>query len=173
VKARALPRFTFFLCASVSLWLSFVACEKERRDFRGAPEDARLPQQGQTSPMQQGSVARSHEGDAPHQASAYDVSEGQRLYQWFNCHGCHFNGGGGIGPPFMDGYWTYGGDPRSIYTSIVEGRPNGMPAWKGRIPEKQVWQLVAYVRTLSGDQPAYVASGRSDHMYAKPRGQPR
>jgi cytochrome c oxidase cbb3-type subunit 3 len=167
------PSFLRALRVSVAIPLLCVGCKYERREFRGTRADAELPRQGQASQLAQGHVAGSHEGNAPHQASAYDVSEGQRLYEWFNCHGCHFNGGGGIGPPFMDGYWTYGGDPQSIYTSIVEGRPNGMPAWKGRIPEKQVWQLVAYVRTLSGDQPAYVASGRRDDMYAKPRGQPR
>ena len=26
-----------------------------------------------------------------------------------------------------------------------------MPAWGGRIPENQIWQLVAYLRTLGTD----------------------
>ena len=34
--------------------------------------------------------------------------------------------------------------------TIVEGRPNGMPSFGGRIPDEQVWQLVAYVRSMSG-----------------------
>ena len=30
------------------------------------------------------------------------------------------------------------------------GPPNGMPAFGGRIPDEQVWQIVAYVRSMSG-----------------------
>ena len=41
-------------------------------------------------------------------------------------------GGGGIGPPLMDDRWIYGSAPENIYASIVQGRPNGMPAWGGR-----------------------------------------
>ena len=29
---------------------------------------------------------------------AYDVSQGKRLFRWYNCSGCHSNGGGGMGP---------------------------------------------------------------------------
>jgi cytochrome c oxidase cbb3-type subunit 3 len=39
-----------------------------------------------------------------------------------------------------------------------------MPAFGGKIPEYQLWQLVAYVRSLSGQQPATAAPGRNDHM---------
>ena len=33
---------------------------------------------------------------------------GRRLYDAFNCVGCHAHGGGGIGPPLMDDKWIYG-----------------------------------------------------------------
>ena len=39
---------------------------------------------------------------------------------------------------------------------IVEGRPNGMPSFRGKIPDQQIWQLAAYVRAMSGN----VAQGR-------------
>lgn len=77
------------------------------------------------------------------------IDEGERLYGWFNCSGCHSPGGGGaIGPPLIDDEWIYGGDPGSIYESIVEGRPEGMPTWGGKIPEEQVWKLVAYIQSM-------------------------
>ena len=38
-------------------------------------------------------------------------------------------------------------DPR-IYSTIVEGRPNGMPAWGARLPEEQIWKMMASLRTL-------------------------
>jgi cytochrome c oxidase cbb3-type subunit III len=82
--------------------------------------------------------------------NAYEVAQGKQLFRWFNCVGCHAHGGGGIGPALMDDRWIYGSEPSAIFTTIVEGRPNGMPAFRGRIPEEQVWQLVAYVRSMSG-----------------------
>ena len=36
---------------------------------------------------------------------AWHVSEGKRLYDGFNCTGCHAYGGGDIGPPLMDDQW--------------------------------------------------------------------
>lgn len=77
------------------------------------------------------------------------INEGKRLYAWFNCIGCHANGGGGMGPPLIDDAWIYGSKPANIYSSIMEGRPNGMPAFYGKIPEQEVWKIVAYVRSLS------------------------
>jgi len=103
----------------------------------------------------------------PYEDNAYAMTEGQRLYDWFNCAGCHARGGGGIGPPLMSESWRYGKDPGSIYISIVEGRPNGMPAWRGRIPEFEVWQLVTYVQALRGDRGIAAPPGpRQEHMQA-------
>jgi cytochrome c oxidase cbb3-type subunit 3 len=72
-----------------------------------------------------------------------------------------------MGPPLMDEQWIYGSDPENIYATIVEGRPNGMPSFRGKIPEYQVWQLVSYVQSLSGNVPKDAASGREDHLHAK------
>ncbi len=99
--------------------------------------------------------------------SASDISEGKRLYSWFNCNTCHANGGGDIGPPLMDANWLYGAEPRNIRASILEGRPNGMPSFRGKIPEAQVWQIVAYVRSMSGHVPFYAPPGRNDDLSAK------
>ena len=104
----------------------------------------------------------------PYENNAYAISEGQRLFGWYNCSGCHSNGGGGMGPPLMDEKWIYGSAPENIYQTIVEGRPNGMPAWGGRIPSYQIWQIVAYVRSLSGLTPAIAMSSRTDHMMYTP-----
>src|SRR4029078_298086 len=82
--------------------------------------------------------------------------------------GCHFHGGGGIGPPLMDNEWIYGSDAAQIFKTIVEGRPNGMPSYKGKLGNQQVWQLGAYVRSLSGLSGSTVSSSREDHMYLSP-----
>jgi cytochrome c oxidase cbb3-type subunit III len=109
-------------------------------------------------------------GDSHAEANGFDVSEGQRLFRSFNCNGCHQNGGGGIGPALMDSRWIYGSEPRAIYTTIVEGRPNGMPSFRNKINDHQLWQLVAYVRSMSGLVPAAARSSREDHMQSKPPG---
>jgi cytochrome c oxidase cbb3-type subunit III len=103
----------------------------------------------------------------PYEDSAYAVSQGKQLYEAYNCVGCHFHGGGGIGPPLMDAKWIYGSEPQNIYETIVEGRPNGMPSFRGKIPEEQIWEIVAYVRSLSGQLPKDVSPGREDHMYSE------
>jgi cytochrome c oxidase cbb3-type subunit 3 len=117
------------------------------------------------SALQLGSPPPPTRAKGPYDGNAFAIAEGQRLYTWFNCVGCHFQGGDGIGPPLMDEQWIYGGDPANIFASIVEGRPNGMPSFRGKIPTAQVWQIVAYVRSLSGSVPKDVAPGRSDHMH--------
>jgi cytochrome c oxidase cbb3-type subunit 3 len=100
----------------------------------------------------------------PFDDNALAVSEGKRLFSAYNCVGCHANGGGAMGPPLMDETWIYGSEPQNIFATITEGRPNGMPSFRGRIPDYQVWQLVAYVRSLSGNVPKAAASGRPDQM---------
>ena len=115
-----------------------------------------------------GSPRGSPEAQTRAELNSYDVGQGKKLYSWFNCVGCHAMGGGDIGPPLMDDKWIYGAQPANIRASIVEGRPNGMPAFRGKIPEAQVWQLVAYIRSMSGQVPIYAAPGRSDDIRAVP-----
>ena len=85
-----------------------------------------------------------------------------------NCVGCHFHGGGGIGPPLMDEKWIYGADPAQVFSTIVEGRPNGMPAFRGKLTDEQVWKIAAYVSSLSGQVAKDVAPGRTDDMSGPP-----
>lgn len=101
------------------------------------------------------------------EGNAFDISEGKRLFDQWNCSGCHAHGGGNMGPPLMDDEWIYGSSPANIVATIVEGRPNGMPSFRGRIQPQQLWQLAAYVRSLSGLQSKAPSSGRDDHMQVK------
>ena len=50
--------------------------------------------------------------------NAYAVAQGKLFYRWFNCIGCHAQGGGAIGPALMDESWIYGKDPDSIFATI-------------------------------------------------------
>jgi cytochrome c oxidase cbb3-type subunit 3 len=67
----------------------------------------------------------------------------------------------------MGANWIYGGQPQNIHDTILEGRPNGMPSFRGKIPDFQVWEIAAYVRSMSGLLRMDVAPGRSDHMSEK------
>ena len=77
------------------------------------------------------------------------IAQGRQLFMSFNCAGCHGGaGGGGIGPPLADEQWIYGGSDANIYATIVQGRPNGMPAFGPSFQGEAVWKLAAYVRSL-------------------------
>jgi cytochrome c oxidase cbb3-type subunit 3 len=99
------------------------------------------------------------------------VNTGKRLFADYNCNGCHSNGGGGMGPSLMDNQWIYGGRLEQIHQTLVVGRPNGMPAWGGKIPDEQLWQLAAYVRSLS--LPATLAANHSDTPGQEPAPVPK
>ena len=96
--------------------------------------------------------------------SAWAVNEGKRYFTWFNCSGCHAQGGGAMGPALIDDQWRYGSAPYQIYASIVDGRAGGMPSYAGKLTEQEVWRLVAYVRALGGFLRFDVLPGRSDGL---------
>jgi len=82
-------------------------------------------------------------------------TEGRRLFNQFNCSGCHGgHAGGGMGPSLRDNVWLYGGKDAQIYASIAQGRGKGMPTWGAKIPEQEIWQLVAYIKSMrTPDEP--------------------
>jgi cytochrome c oxidase cbb3-type subunit 3 len=155
------------LCALLALALT--ACERESRRFSDPSLGARPLNTLSQSEIQPGGPAAPHETAvrSPYDYNAYAINQGKQLYEWFNCKGCHADGGGAIGPPLMDDKWIYGEAPENIFATIVEGRPNGMPSFRGKIPTQQVWQLVAYVRSMSGQLSKDASPSRSDHLFTK------
>jgi len=150
-----------------------LSCWREKRQFRGAPAaDARWAPV-RIPPLQPGQPLPDNIKVGPYEGNAWAISEGQRLYNWYNCSGCHFNGGGGIGPPLMDDVWIYGSEPENIHATIVEGRPNGMPSFGGHIPDEQIWQIVAYVRSLSALESPDAVPPRNDHLERNAQPQPK
>lgn len=144
-------------------------CQREERRFRELPaatEPARRERLSDLRPGPKTAATAPRPVESPYDHNAFAITEGKRLFNSFNCSGCHSQGGGGMGPPLMDDQWIYGSQPENIYASIVEGRPNGMPSFGGRLQDFQVWRLVAYVRSMGRLVPKAAASGRSDHMYA-------
>lgn len=100
--------------------------------------------------------------------NAEAVNTGKRLFGQYNCSGCHSNGGGGMAPALMDDIWIYGGRLDQIHDTLVQGRPNGMPAWGGKIPDEQLWQIAAYVRSMSLPQTIAAATGNTPSQSPAP-----
>lgn len=144
--------------------LALAACERESRPFRELPVASARAQVETQTPLYAGPPAPPTGTLSPFSENAWGIGEGKRLFTAYNCVGCHAHGGGAIGPALMDDEWRYGYTAANIYSTIVEGRPNGMPSFRNKIPDYQVWQIVAYVQSMSGQTPIDASPGRSDHM---------
>ncbi|HEX4233823.1 MAG TPA: c-type cytochrome [Caldimonas sp.] len=126
-------------------------CERETRTFDPPVPAAAV-----------GTMEGAAEMVGRYERNAYALAAGKRLWTWYNCNGCHANGGGSSGPALIDDVWIYGGDAGSIYKTIADGRPNGMPAFGDRMANEQLWQLAAYVRSMAGLAPQDAAPNRDD-----------
>jgi cytochrome c oxidase cbb3-type subunit 3 len=162
----SLSRASLLLIAAAALTLS--ACDREEHHSRAKPIGETVPA-GESAPT----IFPGNSSPPPLdvRAQLYDnnanaISRGQQLYIQMNCVGCHSHGGGGMGPPLMDDQWRYGGRIDQIATTIAEGRPNGMPSWRGKLTDDQIWQLAAYVRSLSGLPSKDAVSSRAESMSA-------
>ncbi|HYI95587.1 MAG TPA: c-type cytochrome [Bryobacteraceae bacterium] len=140
-----------------------VSCNREKRIAEVSASAATTTTQEKDIPLQPGGLGAGEKMVPPLKDRSrnpfegnYDaMNNGKRLFSWYNCAGCHSSGGGGaIGPPLIDAKWIYGNSPGDIYETLIKGRKNGMPAFGGKIPDYQVWQLVTYVRSLSHEAAA-------------------
>jgi len=153
-------RSSLVTCALIA---AICGCDREERHSRSKPV-------GETIPA--ASPDTIFPGGAPPldpRAALYDnnapaIGEGQLLFTQMNCVGCHAHGGGGMGPALMDEKWRYGGRIDQIASTIAEGRPNGMPSWRGKLTDDQIWKLAAYVRSLSGQPSKDAVSSRAEGM---------
>jgi cytochrome c oxidase cbb3-type subunit III len=154
------------LCAAFAT----TACQREERQTRPQPSLGDSEQGVPLTTLAPGgeSPPLSDAKAAEFEANAFHLSEGKRLFSWYNCSGCHANGGGGMGPALMDDKWIYGDSIEAIHASIRDGRPNGMPSFRNHIPDDQIWELAAFVRSLSGNVPSAAAPNRNDDMMAHP-----
>ena len=115
--------------------LMLAACDREEHHSRSKPigetvaagqsPDTIFPGGSQPAPLDARAKLYDNNANA--------IAQGQQLYSQMNCVGCHAHGGGGMGPALMDNEWRYGGRIDQIAATIAEGRPNGMPAWKGKL----------------------------------------
>jgi cytochrome c oxidase cbb3-type subunit III len=160
----------------IVLLLLLIACEREKRKF---PDEQVAPVTlGAQNPFARPSML--YAGEPPmvgaeldpalagYEETAYQVNEGSTLYLMFNCVGCHARGGGAMGPALIDRTWIYGSTPRDIAVSIIAGRPNGMPSFRGKLVPSQLYALIAYVRSLGGFVRSDAIPSRDEHMQLAP-----
>ncbi|MCF8478139.1 MAG: cytochrome-c oxidase, cbb3-type subunit III [Pseudolabrys sp.] len=83
------------------------------------------------------SYVRSLSGStAPADGSAAEIAAGKALFATTcpACHGDDAKGSTEAGAPNLtDPFWLYGGDAKSIYTTVWGGRQGHMPTWDARL----------------------------------------
>jgi len=150
--------------------LALAACKREIRDLRTDPPVQAALEGIRLMPNGIGGAPPpviSAQGD-PYETNAWQLNQGKQLYTWFNCKGCHADGGGLSGPALTDGWWRYGSDPVTIFSVLHDGRPNGMPAFRDKLTPDQIWQLAGYVRTLGSYSGKTAAPSRNDEIQSRP-----
>lgn len=133
---------TAIICASIA-----VACSQQQDPpappMAGLP-DLSIPVGPVPGPQKTTALPKD-----PYIGDPVATQEGRQLFVWFNCAGCHgTHGGGGMAPSLRDQVWLFGDDDAHIFASIAQGRGSGMPAWGTKIPEEQIWKIVAYIKSM-------------------------
>ena len=114
-----LPREAYCAGALLACAMICLGCQGERRDLH--------PNAAESASASGVVVSELRPGGAPPsigtalveaQDNAYAMNEGKRLYDSYNCSGCHAHGGGAIGPALMDDAWIYGSEPANIFATI-------------------------------------------------------
>src|SRR6266571_2086434 len=114
-----------------SCWMTCALCAPAQRPERqNGPDPGNLPE---TNPY----------------SSAADVETGRRLYAG-RCGHCHGqNGEGGRGATLNTGRFRHGGSGRELFLVIRDGIPNTEMPGAFRLPDAEIWRMVAYVQQLS------------------------
>ena len=94
----------------------------------------------------------------PVPATAESVTSGTALFakQCVSCHGAGGQGDGAMAAKLKskpsdltDAEWTHGPSDGEIFTLIRDGAKNaGMKAYRGVLSDRQIWDLVNYIRSL-------------------------
>ena len=85
------------------------------------------------------------------------IAEGRKLYLR-HCASCHGQSGkgdgsmalaGGTPSNLVDETWDHGSSDGEIFVVIRDGVGSDMEAYKDSLTEKQIWQLVNFIRSLN------------------------
>lgn len=78
------------------------------------------------------------------------VARGAKIFQTQgNCYDCHApdaRGNPDYGAPSLtDNVWLYGGDPKTVYDSIYDGRHGVCPGWLGKLDFATIRGIATYI----------------------------
>ena len=96
----------------------------------------------------------------PETVNTESIEAGKKLYarHCASCHGPHGKGDGGMalsgGTPsdLTDEKWDYGSTDGDIFVAIRDGVSSDMLAYKEKLSEKQIWQVVNFIRSIGPKQ---------------------
>jgi cbb3-type cytochrome c oxidase subunit III len=92
----------------------------------------------------------------PIPSDAASIEEGRKIYAR-NCASCHGPGGKGDGSMALGGStpadltddkWDHGSSDGEIFVVIRDGVSADMEGYKDKLSEKQIWQVINYIRSL-------------------------
>jgi mxaJ protein len=119
------------------------------------PEEKPAPPPGAQSGTQAGAPGNGNKKN-PFTDNAEAVEAGKKLYIQVGCQGCHGGGGGGgMATSLIDDSWKFGSDDETLFKLIKGQIPEQtMPVVYSSLPDEQVWQILAFIRTLYIGDPA-------------------
>lgn len=135
ITTRCLPALVFAIYGLIGLWTV-----PQAQEARLNPEAQKLKNQ---EPKTEESIAT-----------------GKKLYQ-LHCASCHGPNGkgdgslalaGGTPSDLTDEKWDYGSTEGEIFVVIRDGVSTDMLAYKEKLSEKQIWQIVNYIRSIGPRQ---------------------
>ncbi len=96
----------------------------------------------------------------PEPSNAESIEAGKKLYQRHcaSCHGPQGKGDGSLalagGTPsdLTDDVWDFGSTDGEIFVAIRDGVSADMLAYKEKLNDKQIWQVVNYIRSIGPKQ---------------------
>src|SRR3569832_1898976 len=170
VRRIANPFLRSLLIAAATI--AVTACEREERALRLDPPVASALDEVHPMPTGIGGGPPQVYSalEKPFASNAYELSQGKRLYNWMGCPQCQGNSQSRSGPPLLDGWWQYGPDVVSIFVTIRDGRPGGMPSFRDKLTTEQIWQVTGYIQTLGAYSAKSVALIGGGGPRARPAG---
>jgi cytochrome c oxidase cbb3-type subunit 3 len=104
----------------------------------------------------------SRPGKNPLEGKADAIQNGGAMFRT-RCAGCHGPDARGYLGPDLTGLWASGSTDDRIFDTVRRGVPGTeMPAADPqRVPDRDIWMILAYVRTLGAAAPAAAAAGNA------------
>ncbi|HMG35866.1 MAG TPA: c-type cytochrome [Blastocatellia bacterium] len=105
---------------------------------------------------EQSSAVEARKLKNPLTGDAATVEAGKKIYQR-NCAGCHGPGGkgdgsmalsGGTPSDLTDDVWDHGSTDGEIFMVIRDGVSSDMLAYKGKLTDEQIWQVITFIRSI-------------------------